>query len=392
MSRSIGDRGDRLLTPAFLALTASELAYFTALGVMIPVVPLFATQTLSVGAVGVGVAVGAFSVTALALRPWAGRLSDRWGRRRLMVSGAVLFTAVVLAHIVVTQYWALLGLRLLLGVAEAAFFVAGIAALADLAPPGRQGEALSYNSLGLYLGISAGPAIGEWLLDLRGFDAAWLGAALLGVISIVLAASLPPLPGAAGEGEGGSLLPRVVIAPGLTFVAGLAGAAGFLGFAALFARDIGLAGAGSVLFVYGSVVVACRLLFAKTADRFPAVTLSAAALAAVATGLGLMALWTKPAGLFAGAAILAVGVSFLTPAFFRVMMERLPASQRGTAAASFSIFVDLGLGGGPVLFGLIAGPAGIAGALAVSAALALVAAVLTATVGQRSRPPTRITE
>src|SRR5664279_5260550 len=55
----------------------------------------------------------------------------------------------------------LLGLRVLLGVAEAAFFVAGVAALADLAPAERLGEALSYNSLGLYLGITAGPALGD---------------------------------------------------------------------------------------------------------------------------------------------------------------------------------------------------------------------------------------
>ena len=47
------------------------------------------------------------------------------------------------------------------GVAEAAFFVAGFALLADLAPPSRMGEALSYNSLGLYLGIALGPPLGE---------------------------------------------------------------------------------------------------------------------------------------------------------------------------------------------------------------------------------------
>ena len=49
----------------------------------------------------------------------------------------------------------MVALRLLAGVAEAAFFVASFAALADLAPPDRMGEALSYNSLGLYLGSGA---------------------------------------------------------------------------------------------------------------------------------------------------------------------------------------------------------------------------------------------
>ena len=156
-----GSDGGPLLTPAFITLTLSELAYFTALGLMIPVVPLFATDSLAVGSAAVGVAIGAFSITALLLRPLAGWVADRWGRRRLMVAGALLFSAVIAAHLLVTQFWVLLGLRVLLGVAEAAFFVAGVAALADLAPAERLGEALSYNALGLYLGITAGPALGD---------------------------------------------------------------------------------------------------------------------------------------------------------------------------------------------------------------------------------------
>ena len=61
-------------------------------------------------------------------------------------------------------------LRLVLGVAEAAFFVASFAALADLAPPDRIGEALSYNSLGLYLGLALGPPLGEVVVRTAGFD------------------------------------------------------------------------------------------------------------------------------------------------------------------------------------------------------------------------------
>ena len=67
-------------------------------------------------------------------------------------------------------------LRLLLGVAEAAFFVASLAALADLAPPSRMSEAVSYNSLGLYLGLAFGPPLGELLVRVAGFTAAGMAA------------------------------------------------------------------------------------------------------------------------------------------------------------------------------------------------------------------------
>ncbi len=374
----------RLLTPAFVALTLAELAYFIAVGIMIPVVPLFAAGSLNAGPVGVGVAVGAFSLTALALRPIAGRMSDRLGSGRLFLYGGILFTIVAAAHLVVADYRALLVLRVLLGIAEAMFFVAGMAALADIAPPDRLGEALSYNSLGLYLGIAIGPALGEWLLDVGSFRAAWIGAACLGLAASVLAVKVPS-PQRIADTASVPLLPGQLVAPGLAFLAGLSGAAGFLGFAALHAREVGLSGAGPVLFVYGIVVIGCRLLFAKLSDRYQPARLSAVALALCGAGLVVMSAWRMPAGLIAGATVLAVGITFLTPAFFRIMMSRLPAGHRGAAAATFSIFVDLGLGGGPVVVGLIARWSSIATAFAVMAGLALIAATLTLANARRSR-------
>jgi len=166
---------DRLFTSALVALTAADLAYFTAAGVLIGVTPFFAAGPLGAGAAGVGLAVGAFSVTTLVLRPLAGRWSDRYGRRPLLIGGAGLFAVLIGGHLLVTDLAWLVGLRVLLGVAEAVFFVAGFAALADLAPPGRAGEALSYSSLALYFGVAGGPLVGQALLGWGGFGWVWIG-------------------------------------------------------------------------------------------------------------------------------------------------------------------------------------------------------------------------
>src|SRR4051794_20402623 len=133
-SASGSEDDGRLFTRAFLALSGAELAYFTAFGLLIPVVPVFAADALGAGPTGVGVAVGAFSVMALILRPFAGRLADRYGRRPLLLAGGLLFALVTAAHLLVADLAMLVVLRLLLGTAEALFFVAATAALADLAP------------------------------------------------------------------------------------------------------------------------------------------------------------------------------------------------------------------------------------------------------------------
>jgi MFS family permease len=164
----MADPGGRLFTSAYLALTGSDLAYFTASGVLIGVTPFFVTGPLGSGKAGLGLALGAFSVTTVAVRPIVGRMVDRSGRRLFMLLGIGLFAVLVAAHLVVTQLWMLILLRLMLGMAESLFFVAGFAMLADLAPPGRMGEAVSWSSVALYLGIAVGPGIGQLLLDWRG--------------------------------------------------------------------------------------------------------------------------------------------------------------------------------------------------------------------------------
>ena len=85
-----GPDESRLFTPAFLLLGIADLAYFVAIGIAIYGLPLYVTGPVGSDEAGAGLAFGAFGVTALLCRPFAGRLSDVRGRRLLMIFGAVL--------------------------------------------------------------------------------------------------------------------------------------------------------------------------------------------------------------------------------------------------------------------------------------------------------------
>jgi predicted MFS family arabinose efflux permease len=369
--------GGRLLTGAFLALTLSDLAYFTASGLLIGVTPFFVTGPLESGTAGLGVALGAFSVTTLVLRPAVGRMADRSGRRRLLLLGAGLFAVMISAHLLVQTLWMLVVVRLLLGVAESLYFVAGFAALADLAPPGRAGEALSLNSVALYLGIAVGPGIGQLLLDWRGFAGAWLGGSLLALLAVLLLLPVPETSQPQPEGATPApLIHRAVVRPGLALFAGVAATAGFLALVGLRATELDFAAWSAVPLVYGVVVVGCRIVFARLPDRLPALRLGAGSLGVCALGLVVLAGVASPAGLVAGAAVLGVGVAFLTPAIFAAIFGIVPAHERGAAAGTATVFIDLGLGAGPLLMGLAAARGGIPLAFAGAAALTAAALLL----------------
>jgi MFS family permease len=382
---------ERLFTLPFILLAFCELAYFTAAGLTIPLTPLFAEGPLGANELWVGITVGTFSVTAVVLRPFAGRTSDRRGRRPLLIGGALLVVLALVGHAYVTDLWMLIGLRLVLGIAEAFFFVAGFAALADLAPEGRAGEALSFNSLALYLGIALGPLLGEWLLDVGGFQLAWFGGAALALAATTLAI---PIGETAPEREADApptpLFHPGAVAPGLAIFAGTAAMGGFLGFVALHAPRVGMEGSGPVLLLFGLVVVTCRVVFAKLPDRVPPFRLAAAALAIAAIGMGVASIFATVPGLLAGAALLALGMAFVTPAIFAATLARVPAHERGSGMATVSVFIDLAFGAGPILVGFMAGLAGIpAGFAAVGVLAALAAVGVTFALGPResSRVP-----
>src|SRR5437899_2083520 len=98
MERSVTKTEARLVTPVFVLIQLSTFAYFIGVGMLLPVLPLYVKGPLSGGNLAVGLAVGSFSLSALLLRPLAGRLSDRRGRRTMILAGGAVVAASVAGY------------------------------------------------------------------------------------------------------------------------------------------------------------------------------------------------------------------------------------------------------------------------------------------------------
>ncbi len=271
----------RLLTWRFLVVTAAGLAYFSGWTILYPVLPRFVEAELGGTGASVGTAVGSFGVTAALLRPVAGRLGDRYGRRVLVVGGMI----VVALSLVVDSLLAVVALRLLFGAGEAFAFVGLATAIQDMATDDRRGEAANYFSIAVYGGVAAGPPMGEWLFDGSNYDRVWVVAAGLVAVGIVLGLATPSEPAPAPSTQPGWIHPEAIL-PGLALTGGLFGYAGFVSFVAVYADSIGMDGAGWVFTTYAVLIMAARLLAARVSDRFGALRVSALSL--VGIGLGLL--------------------------------------------------------------------------------------------------------
>jgi MFS family permease len=348
---------ERLFTPPFAALLLACVWYFLVTGMMFEAIPRFVSTALEGGNRGVGAAVGIAGLAAAVLRPPAGRLTDRKGRRWVLVLGASLAGASMLGLLAARSVGAVVGFRLLTGLGEAAYFVAAATALQDLAPASRRGEATSYFSGVAYVGFALGPVLAEWLIKRFSFDVVWLLATGLSLITAVLSLRVPHNRSAATDD--GRFWPKPLLhpaarAPGGVLLIGLMGFSSFVTFAALWATEVGIARAGDVFIVMAATVLAVRVLTARVIDGIGARATATIALSATAAGLVVMALWQEPAGTFIGTVVLAIGQGFMFPALFTLVIMAAPEAERGQAVGTFSISFDLAFGIGGVLAGVVA--------------------------------------
>ena len=128
---------DRLITGPFVVVTLSAFAFFMYIGTLVPLVPLFIEGPLAGGEFGLGLNAAVFAIAAVLARPALGRIADRYGRRSIIMGGALLAGAGGMLMSQADSLAVLLVLRSVTGVGEAAVFVGAATLIADLSPRGE---------------------------------------------------------------------------------------------------------------------------------------------------------------------------------------------------------------------------------------------------------------
>jgi MFS family permease len=339
------------VTPQFVLVTVAGALYFVSLGTGIAVLPLFAKREFGAGPLGVGIAVGAFAVGAVLLRPFAGRIGDRTGRRLLVIGGAAIVAVTTFGYIFATNLALLVGIRLVGGIGEAAFFVGAATMITDLSPVDRRGEALSYWSVAVYSGLAFGPKIGETVQQAWGFHAVWyVAAALAGSAALLGLLTQETRPDVAPP-EGGPLLHRAAILPGIMMFLGLIALAGYTAFLKLYGRTFGVDDVGNYFVLYGCIVLAIRIFGATLPDRLGPLRGGTVALVGAGGAMVVIALFPSPAGLIVGTAIFAVGMSMMYTNLMTLALTGVDERERAAVVGTFSSFFDLSQGFGAFLVG-----------------------------------------
>lgn len=115
-----------------------------------------------------------------------GRLADQVGRKRVFLLGTVGVVLTSVLATLTTSGEALVGVRFAQGVFTAMLYATQIALVSSVFPPARRGQAIGTTVSTIYLGLTVGPVLGGWLVELYDWRACFLLQVPLALLALLI--------------------------------------------------------------------------------------------------------------------------------------------------------------------------------------------------------------
>lgn len=364
------------MTREFGVLMVGSVLYFGGTGILNALVPTYVVDELGGTEATAGTVMGSIAITALLSRPLFGRIGDRHGSRRILLIGTMLTIASMAVIRLGPQTVATVVVsRLVLGSGMAAMFTGSALLAVVSAPQGRQGQAASLMLVSVHAGLGTGPILGLWILDRWSYDRVWVAVGLASVLSAIVSTQLGAHPGDP-DAAPAPLIHRAALLPGIVTFFGVFAFNGFLTFASLYGREVGIDDVALLFTAASGTIVVVRLVAGHVPDRIGPVRAGTGALVMTIGATLVLAFWQTPTGAFAGAVVLACGLSLQSPSFIPLALAGVPDRERGSAMATYTGFFDIaGAVVGPVI-GLIVAGVSYRAAFLFTGGMAVVALVL----------------
>ncbi|MFF0312987.1 MFS transporter [Streptosporangium sp. NPDC004379] len=122
----------------------------------------------------------------------AGSLSDRYGRRRFLIVGLLLFGGASLVAVLVTEPWQLVAARALMGVGGSILMPSTLSILITVFDDAERRKAIAAWSAVAMVGVIAGPTLGGFLLEHYWWGSIFLINVPVAALAVVAAALLMP--------------------------------------------------------------------------------------------------------------------------------------------------------------------------------------------------------
>lgn len=176
---------ERSLRMDVLSIYVPSFFIFVGMSIVSPILPLFASS-FNVSYTLVSLAISSYAFGRFITDIPCGWLSDKWGRRPLMIWGTLILALTAFLNARATSFAEFLLYRTIQGVGSAMWMTSRTTLLADILKPEERGRIMGYFQTFQLLGSSAGPVIGGYVAVWWGLQSTFYFYALLGVISLII--------------------------------------------------------------------------------------------------------------------------------------------------------------------------------------------------------------
>lgn len=335
----------------------------------------------------------AFGLTKAPTNYFAGRLADRFGRKRVLVAGWLIAVPVPWLLMYAQDWEWIVAANVLLGVSQGLTWSTTLVMKFDLAGPRHHGLAAGLNEFAGYLAVAASAYATARIAQATGLrPEPFYPAVAYAAIGLLLSAFVVretrgfAAAESALQADNAHLTPREVFRQ-TSFADRTLSSASQAGFANNFkdaiawgllplwfaAQGMGLERIGVLAAIYPATWGVLQLAVGTWSDRAGRKRLIVAGLWIQAVGMAIILLPGGMATAAAGSALLGVGTALAYPTLLAAVGDVAEPSWRASALGVYRLWRDLGYVFGGLLAGLVADWLGMGVAIAVTAVLTFVA-------------------
>ena len=363
-----------LLTGPFLRLWLFSFVTFLSAFQLFPAIP-FRILELGGTRAEAGLFLALYTSCCAVSAPFTGAAADHFGRRKVLVAGAGVFTLFSLLYGEVTSLPLLLVVAAVHGVFWSGLLSASGALMSEVIPVSRRTEGIAWWGLASTAAIAVAPLVGLTIHRAAGWRTLCLGMAGLSLVMVALGLRLP-----VGEPRRTGRFPRLseaidgrVTVAALSLTAMSFGYGGLTSYVALMSRERGIEPPSLFFTLFAASILVTRLFTGRLGDRFGPERLLYPSLAIVPVALLATSFSTTRGQLAASALLYGVGFGGAYPAFVTWVLGKSAPERRAATFGSILLAFDAGIGLGSVSTGLVATHLGFTAAFGAGAAVSLLA-------------------
>jgi MFS family permease len=374
-------------------IIAALFCGYLAVGLPLPVIPMFVHDKLGFSNLMVGLVIGIQFLATVLTRGYAGRLTDHHGGKRSALQGASVCALGGLLYLVAAMPGLSPGIsvativigRLAAGFGESQFVTGCVSWSIASVGPQRAGMSMSWTGIAMFAALAIGAPIGMALYQAYGLEAAMVACIVAPLIAAVIAFREVSYTSPAGRRLPFFSVIGQIWREGIGLMLQGVGLSGLTAFASLYfaARNWGHAGLVMTAFGVGFIVV--RVVLGSLPDRMSGYRVALWSLIVEAVGQAMLWGASYEFVALAGALVTGLGCALVFPALGVEALKRVLPANRGTAMGAFVAFLDIAYGLSGPAAGAIAGQFGYAAVYLFGGVCALVGAALVVT-ARRPKP------